>query len=618
MTLDLLQFLNKYTFDTFWINRLIVSTFVSCNEIKVPCGSLISPYIIKKTDRDYEKLVSFEHLVKKKYTTIDFEVLLELFEFVISPQDKIVNGAVYTPKYIRTIIIDECFNKIPNELMDKVAVGDISCGCGGFLLDAAIKIKNLTGKSFRKIFKENLFGLDIQGYSIERTKIILTLYALVNKENITKLDFNLFTGNALDYDWSRKDIIKKKSGFDIILGNPPYVCSRNIDDISKKLISKWEVATTGHPDLYIPFFQIGFELLIPGGILAYITVNSFIKSLNGRALRNYFQRHSISLKIIDFGGEQVFQSRLTYTCICFLENTYSESIKYRKDTSRCVSLNNDNFSEISYRDLDFFSGWNLNNNSIINKIENTGCPLGNLYTIKSGIATLKNDIYIFKPTREDKNYYYISDDYPIERAICKDIINPNRLINESELDKIKKKIIFPYVYNNGKAYLLKEKEFHELYPFAYKYLQKHRSDLATRDKGKNDYEKWYAYGRNQSLERYTNKLFFPHISPRTPNFVLCQDDDLLFVNGIAAVSNCLEELQVLKTLLETRLFWFYILNTSKNYSSGYLSLSRNYIKSFGIYNFSPREREFLKSCKDKEQINQFIEDKYDVKYPIDT
>ena len=63
---------------------------------------------------------------------------------------------------------------------------------------------------------------------------------------------------------------------------------------------EWETSKTGHPDLYIPFFEIGYKLLNEGGILGYITVNSFIKSVNGRAIRRFFQENQVDLKIIDF------------------------------------------------------------------------------------------------------------------------------------------------------------------------------------------------------------------------------------------------------------------------------------------------------------------------------
>lgn len=64
--------------------------------------------------------------------------------------------------------------------------------------------------------------------------------------------------------------------------------------------------------------------------------------------------------------------------------------------------------------------------------------------------------------------------------------------------------------------------------------------------------------------------------------------------------------------MSSRLFWFYITNSSKPYGSGYYSLSRNYIKNFGIYNFTEDEIDWLTKEKDQEKLDNFIETKYGV------
>lgn len=52
-------------------------------------------------------------------------------------------------------------------------------------------------------------------------------------------------------------------------------------------------------------------------------------------------------------------------------------------------------------------GWNLKDNKTISKIESTGIPFGELYQTRHGIATLKNDIYIFRPVDEDNDFFYL-------------------------------------------------------------------------------------------------------------------------------------------------------------------------------------------------------------------
>lgn len=151
-----------------------------------------------------------------------------------------------------------------------------------------------TKKTLKIFFKENIFGVDIQSYSVDRAKILLSLLAITEGEDAKEFEFNLHTGNSLNFDWTKNN--KNFKGFGLILGNPPYVYSRNMDKQTKALVKNWSVCSTGHPDLYIPFFQIGYELLAKNGVLGFITVNTFMHSVNGRALRKYFTENKVSLK----------------------------------------------------------------------------------------------------------------------------------------------------------------------------------------------------------------------------------------------------------------------------------------------------------------------------------
>lgn len=597
------QYLKNYSTNTIQVNRLLISCFVKINNLKVINNNLINNYLINKSDEDFSSLEDFSKLFNNIF---ELEGLVELFEFVISPEDKVINGAVYTPSNIRSFIIRTSFQK--NNIIPEVKLADISCGCGGFLADSAIELNRKFGNSFESIFENNIYGLDIQDYSIERTKILLTLLALSNGEDVEEFHFNLFVGNALSFKWELK--------FDLILGNPPYVCSRNIDNESKKYLSNWSVCSTGHPDLYIPFFQIAIELLSENGVMGYITVNSFFKSINGRALRDFFINRKNDFEIIDFGGEQVFHARSTYTCICFFHNKHSDYVRYKKIESSFLSSNSVNFINRKYDDLAENVGWNFSNIDLIKKIETTGQPFGTKFKTRNGIATLKNEIYIFNPEYEDDNYYYLKwnkDIFPIEKGICKNIINPNKFTTRLEIESIKQKIIFPYEFNNGtiQPQIIEESYLLAKYPKTYEYLNYQKEILKTRDKGSRTYAFWYAYGRNQSIDKMKFKLFFPHISSKTPNFVLTSED-LLFYNGLAVIDDDIRNLKLLKILLSSRLFWFYVTNTSKPYASGFYSLSRNYIKKFGVCEFSKDEIEYMYNEKDKSFLDQFIERKYGV------
>ena len=343
-------------------------------------------------------------------------------------------------------------------------------------------------------------------------------------------------------------------------------------------------------------------------------MNTFFKSLNGRALRSYFEKNNTSIKIIDFGTQQIFKSKSTYTCICFLENTERNYIEYHKSIDRQLPTNRNQYSRINYASLDAKKGWNLNENEIISRIEATGTPFGEKYKTRHGIATLKNDIYIFKPVAEDDDYFYLQNGslYPIEKGICKDILNSNKLSRDVNFDTVVEKVLFPYD-DEVKPNALDEDFLRENFPRAFEYLLVKRQILAGRDKGKGKYEKWFAFGRTQSLEKVGNKLFFPKFSDRTPSYLISNDDDLLFYNGQAIVGHSENEMLLIKKILESRLFWYYIKTTSKPYSSEYYSLNGTYIKNFGVPDFTEDDIDFLVNETDKDIIDAFLEDYYDVR-----
>ena len=611
MNIRIFKYLKSYSTLPIEVDRLIISAYLRLNKIKVRNNSFIKNYIIKDENKvENESLNEFVVVLKEEIQKFDIESLIELFEFVISPSDRIINGAIYTPLAIRECIVNKAFEEKKDSL-NSAKIADISCGCGGFLLTAARELKTHTSNTYSYIFKNQIFGIDIQDYSITRTKLLLSLLALSDGEDNEIFEFNLYQGDALIFKWD--SLYENFAGFDVIIGNPPYVCARNLADEVKQNLSNWSVCKTGNPDLYIPFFQIGFESLSENGILGFITMNTFFKSLNGRALRDYFKQKRIKLSIIDFGTYQIFKSKSTYTCICFIENKEQEYINYHQFNQKKLPEENKQFHKVYYSLLDSKKGWNLKDSKIISKIESTGIAFGELYKTRHGIATLKNDIYIFKPVYEDESFYYLQNGslYQIEKGICRDIINSNKLSREIDFDRVKEKVIFPYT-NEDKPKLFDEVYIKKKFPNAYKYLLNKKNILDKRDKGKGKYENWFAFGRTQSLERVRNKLFFPKMSDKIPSYIMNFDENLLFYNGQAIIGHDQEEMTIVKKIMESRLFWYYIKTTSKPYSSDYYSLNGNYIRNFGICNLNYTEKKYVLNEQDKDVLNVFFEKKYDI------
>ena len=533
------------------------------------------------------------------------------FEFVISPSDRIVNGAVYTPPKVRRTIIKKCLSQCKH--IANVRVADISCGCGGFLVDVALWIHKKAKKDFAKLFKENIWGIDIQDYAINRTKILLSLLAISEGEDVD-FDFNLLCRDTLDYVDDSWDA--RYRDFDVIVGNPPYVCSRNQSVETHEKLKRYEVCSCGHPDLYIPFFQIAVEMLNEKGLMGYITMNTFLRSVNGRAVRKYFSAHNYDINIIDFRGYQVFETKSTYTCLFYLSKRYkSERIRYAVDDGGQLKGRTD-FTCVSYVNLDSDKGWALNEYSEMSTIEAIGIQIKDYCPSRHGIATLSNETFIFKPAREDRRYFYLVNSeisYPIERNICRDVVNPNKLNSVEDINLLMEKVIYPYHIENGKAIVYTPNEMKSFFPKAYAYLKSRKQVLLARDKGDTSaYPQWYAFGRTQSLLLPRYKLFFPKFANKPLRCVISEVQDLMLYNGLAFVNDNVRKLRILKAIIESELFWNYIQANAKPYASGYYSLSGVDIKHFGIPILTMAEEDELLEMDDKEAIEQWLRLRYKV------
>ncbi len=597
--------IKKYADDEVALNKLVVSAFVRSNGLIVNEGYLAS-YMAngqEGLDEDIDVLGQ----------ECSLEDVINIFELAIPQKEKTTNGAVYTPKYIRDYIVGQVAHSVKKPL-ETCLCADISCGCGAFLYTLLEKIHERTGGSCKEAI-HRLYGVDVSGVSITRAKILLSLVALRHGEVVFEEDFRLYKGDSLTYNFKALPGMTENHGFDIIVGNPPYVRSKNIDAQTKQNLSLWETSKVGNADLYIPFFEIAMSLLTDDGLLGYITVNTFFKSVNARALRSYFSQNLFSLGIIDFGEQLVFKKKLAYTCLAFLSKAQRDSLMYVKaDIADVQEQKNFVYSKIKYSMLDNHRGWNLNRLEVLENIrliENAGEALGDKYVIKNGIATLANDVFIFRPVRSDASYHYLMRkgvEYPIEKAICRDIIKPNILKSEAEISEKEEKIISPYDANSN---VIAEDFFMRNYPYAYRYLSACRDVLDARDKGEGDYGAWYAFGRTQAISDCGRKLLFPYMSD-LPHFVYTSQEDMMIYCGYAIYNESETELLFLKKVLESTVFDYYMKNTSKPYATGYYSYAKNYVKNFGLYPFTDEQKKHILSLKSKEEVDGYIEKVYSV------
>jgi hypothetical protein len=114
-----------------------------------------------------------------------------------------------------------------------------------------------------------------------------------------------------------------KEGFEIVIGNPPYVRQEAIKHLKADL--KSYRVYTGTSDLYTYFYEASFNLLNTGGILAFITSNKWMRTAYGEKLRNFLLTETSLLQLIDFKGKQVFDATVDTNILLFAKGPTGEA-----------------------------------------------------------------------------------------------------------------------------------------------------------------------------------------------------------------------------------------------------------------------------------------------------
>jgi len=603
--------LEKYDIDA--IENSLIYLFLR-NIDKINTKNTFLQNRIRTTNNEVIDFIS-EFLSKNKID-LNLKNIERIFELLIESDERKMAGAFYTPEYIVEYIIDRVIEKNPNILLC-----DCSCGSGAFLVSSADKIAKINEKSIISTIEENVYGVDINPRSVERTKLILALLALQNNEDKESIKFNIKVGdslNPLKFNWKNEfPNVFEKGGFDAVVGNPPYVRIQNLDKEVRKIIQKkWYVAKSGSIDLYIAFFELGMKkLLNEKGKLGYITPNSYFTSAAGKNLRILMKADKKIKEIIDFDYIQVFEDVMVYTCITILDNKNNGSFSYSriKGYEELENLKKLKFSQINYNRLNE-DKWILSDDieyRIITKIENAGKKLGKISRISTGLATLADKLYILEnPHEKDECFIhrYNDKEYKIEKGITKKILKASIICDESEIPKHNRYIIFPYETSGNSVRIIPEKRLSEEYPNAYQYLIGVKKDLDNRDKGKTNPVAWYAYGRSQGLESSFGKKILTSGMNLRPRFFICYDPEYTFYSGYAIYYD--GDMEMLKRILNSVIMHYYIKNTSKSYSGGYMAYSRTFLDKFSIPELTNEEKEYIKSENDKKKLDDFFIQKY--------
>ncbi len=270
----------------------------------------------------------------------------------------------------------------------------------------------------------------------------------------------------------------KKGGFDVVLGNPPYVRQENINKTEKDYLSKHYEVGNGIADLYIYFYNLGINLLKQNGILGYITPNKWFKAKYGFNLRNFIKQFHI-IEINDFFELRIFQDASTEPQIIIIQNNKSSAnFNYYPISSTAQFIAAQVKPSVIEKNNLNSDSWILaknNNNAILEKIYRNTISLIE-YTnngIEYGIKTGLNKAFIINEATKDK---LLKED-PRSAELIKKYVSGTDI--EKWNLKTREKQFFINTYYDIDI---------EEYSAVYKYLLQFNNELEKRqDKGKSHF-----------------------------------------------------------------------------------------------------------------------------------
>jgi hypothetical protein len=312
---------------------------------------------------------------------------------------------------------------------------------------------NLTTAEKKRILLNNIFGVDIDVNAVEVTKLSLLLKCmegeteasiasqlrLFNERVLPTLDDNIKSGNSLvdtdiydsqldlgeekkikPFNWQKAfSHVFKHGGFDVVIGNPPYVMLQNLEtrEVFDYSLRKFESAKY-KIDTYQIFTEQSVKLLKENGLLGFITPNTFLKNIHSEPLRKFILNNCILQEILLF-NYSVFADASVDTCIFIIEK--SKEIKNNKlivkkaDTpffvNEVTQLSQSQFEKNNRTDYNLTIS--NSDSEILNKISKQSKPLGTYCGAYFGIQTFDRTKYVSN-SKKSKKYEPVIDGGNIE------------------------------------------------------------------------------------------------------------------------------------------------------------------------------------------------------------
>ncbi|HED0824884.1 TPA: class I SAM-dependent DNA methyltransferase [Campylobacter coli] len=502
-------------------------------DINIKCGnSLVSYFETGKSLNHYPNIK--ERMGKYKRIVKDYK------EGFYTDKNLITKEIKNLQESFKNFCLKDKFNKEIKQLTN--GANEYSKKYGDFLADEHHDEK------FKSFFSKNMFEFSFD------EKVAIKEFANLKKEydNI----FNLESNHPFEWRFEFPEILDDDGnfkGFDLIIGNPPYIRQEELKELKSHLAKNYKVYK-GTSDIYTYFYELGFNVLKDrGGVLSYITSNKYTRAGYGEALREFLLKNVKFLEYTDLNGIKVFDSATVDTSILCFEKSKSKDNKFKylalsneilKTCAYNIGLYKD-FAEFSQNSLskESFTFSDENTSALKAKIERIGTPLKEWQglNIYRGILTGYNEAFIITTEKRNEILANCKDEAEKERTakLIRKMLR-GRDIKRYSYEWAGLWVIFiPWHFPNvekPKTMLENEQDLKEQYPSLYKHLLSHKERLSKRNKEETGirYE-WYClqrWGANYYQEFEREKIVWASVGYIEHSFIpkdmLLQDTNYFF------------------------------------------------------------------------------------------
>ena len=321
------------------------------------------------------------------------------------------------------------------EWLLSLTILDPACGSGAFL-NAALQFlmsehkhidemeAKVTGSSIvfqdieNSILEHNLYGVDINEESVEIAQLALWLRTAKPRRKLNSLNQNIKCGNSLisdpaiagdkAFDWQKEfPQVFEKGGFDVVIGNPPYVNMANIQNEQERKFYQNNYSTVKNKcDLYSIFTEKAKSLLKDNGLLGFIFPNSWMGTESFSKFRDFLSKEVKVYQLVEL-PPGVFEDAIVTTVLCFYQNTLPQASN-NVEVYACVD------KEFVKKDFVLSYEQILNNPNTsfafekTISLENVACKkLSEIASFSLGIKTSDDARFVFKKPIDETCYKFI-------------------------------------------------------------------------------------------------------------------------------------------------------------------------------------------------------------------